>query len=78
MLLDLTNDAHRQLSLDETPQSEADRQRSRRLMATVDGLNRELGRDVFSLGLPSQGNAWQLHCNGRSPSTRRCGRDWPG
>ncbi|WP_280547288.1 hypothetical protein [Halomonas sp. 11-S5] len=40
MLLDLTADANRQLSLDETPQSEAERQRSQRLMATVDKLNR--------------------------------------
>jgi DNA polymerase V len=47
--------------------SEDDRQRSRRLMATVDQLNRELGRGTVRLGLPRQGNAWQLPCNRRSP-----------
>ncbi|MDZ7852281.1 MAG: hypothetical protein U5L98_06430 [Halomonas sp.] len=40
MLHDLTADTSRQLSLDETTKSEADRQRSRRLIATVDKLNR--------------------------------------
>ncbi|WP_240454233.1 DUF4113 domain-containing protein [Halomonas sp. NO4] len=67
MLLDLTADACRQLSLDETPQTEAERQRSRRLMATVDKLNRELGRDTVRLGLPRQGNAWALRCESRTP-----------
>ncbi|WP_276605685.1 DUF4113 domain-containing protein [Onishia niordana] len=67
MLLDLSADAHRQLSLDETPQSEAERWRSQRLMATVDRLNRELGRDSVTLGLPRQGNAWALRCERRTP-----------
>jgi DNA polymerase V len=67
MLLDLSADANRQLALDETPQSEADRQRSQRLMATVDKLNRELGRDTVRLGLPRQGNAWALRCERRTP-----------
>ncbi|MGM1051827.1 MAG: Y-family DNA polymerase [Pseudomonadota bacterium] len=67
MLLDLSADDNRQLSLDETPKSEADRQRSQRLMATVDKLNRELGRDSVRLGLPRQGNAWALRCERRTP-----------
>ncbi|MFC2992955.1 Y-family DNA polymerase [Halomonas tibetensis] len=67
MLLDLSADASRQLSLDETPQSEADRQRSQRLMATMDKLNSELGRDAVRLGLPRQGNAWTLRCDRRTP-----------
>ncbi|TDO06070.1 MULTISPECIES: DUF4113 domain-containing protein [Halomonas] len=67
MLLDLTADANRQLSLDETPQSEAERQRSQRLMTTLDKLNRELGRDAVRLGLPSQGNAWALRCQRHTP-----------
>ncbi|WP_404296956.1 Y-family DNA polymerase [Halomonas sp.] len=67
MLLDLSADESRQLSLDETPQSEADRQRSQRLMATVDKLNRALGRDAVRLGLPRQGNAWALRCERRTP-----------
>ncbi|UYG06840.1 Y-family DNA polymerase [Halomonas sp. M4R1S46] len=67
MLLDLTADAHRQLSLDETPQSESERIRRQCLMATVDKLNRELGRDKVRLGLPRQDNAWGLRCERRSP-----------
>ncbi|MBS9405658.1 Y-family DNA polymerase [Halomonas sp. TRM85114] len=67
MLLDLTADTHRQLSLDDTLQSEADRQRSQRLMATVDKLNRELGRDAVRLGLPRKNNAWALRCERRTP-----------
>jgi DNA polymerase V len=67
MLLDLTADACRQLSLDDTPQSDAERQRSQRLMATVDRLNRELGRDAVRLGLPRQGSAWALRCERRTP-----------
>lgn len=67
MLLDLSADDNRQLSLDETPQSEADRQRSQRLMATLDKLNREMGKNTVSLGLPRKGNAWSLRCERRTP-----------
>jgi DNA polymerase V len=69
MLLDFSADANRQLSLslDDTPQSDAERKRSQRLMATVDKLNRELGRDTVRLGLPRQGNAWALRCERRTP-----------
>nr|WP_221188452.1 Y-family DNA polymerase [Halomonas cerina] len=67
MLLDLSTDTHRQLSLDETPQSEAARQRRQRLMATMDRLNRELCRDAVRLGLPRKGNAWGLRCERRTP-----------
>jgi hypothetical protein len=69
MLLDLSADANRQLSLDDIPQTDAERQRSQRLMATVDKLNRELGRDTVRLGLPRQGNAWGLRWEKR---TSRC------
>mgnify|MGYP000748229832 FL=1 len=67
MLLDLSADANRQLSLDDTPQTDAERKRSQRLMATVDKLNRELGCDTVRLGLPRQGNAWALRCERRTP-----------
>lgn len=72
MLLDLTADAHRQLSLDESPRSEAERHRRQRLMATVDRLNRELGRETVRLGLPCRGSVWTLRCDRRTPrySTR--------
>ncbi|MGM0832451.1 MAG: Y-family DNA polymerase [Pseudomonadota bacterium] len=67
MLLDLSPKANRQLSLAETPQTEADAQRSERLMSTVDKLNRELGRGTVQLGLSRQGNAWTLRSERRTP-----------
>ncbi|KJD19870.1 Y-family DNA polymerase [Vreelandella aquamarina] len=67
MLLDLSPKANRQLTLAETPQTEADAQRSERLMATVDKLNRELGRGTVQLGLSRQGNAWTLRSERRTP-----------
>lgn len=67
MLLDLFPKANRQLTLAETPQTEADAQRSERLMATVDKLNRELGRGAVQLGLPRKGNAWTLRSERRTP-----------
>lgn len=67
MLLDLSPKANRQLTLNETPQTEEDAKRSERLMATVDKLNRELGRGAVQLGLPRKGNAWTLRSEKRSP-----------
>lgn len=67
MLLDLSPKANRQLTLNETPQTEEDAKRSERLMATVDKLNRELGRGAVQLGLPRKGNAWTLRSERRSP-----------
>ena len=67
MLLDLSPKANRQLTLTETPQTEADATRSERLMATVDKLNRELGRGTIQLGLPRAGNAWTLRAEHRTP-----------
>lgn len=67
MLLDISPKANRQLTLTETPQTEADAQRSERLMATVDKLNRELGRGTIQMGLPRKGNAWSLRSERRTP-----------
>ncbi|RAR64284.1 DNA polymerase V [Onishia taeanensis] len=67
MLLDISDEANRQLSLGETTQSEGERKRRQNLMATVDILNRELGRDKVRLGLPRQENSWRLKCEKRSP-----------
>ncbi|WP_425485347.1 DUF4113 domain-containing protein [Halomonas cerina] len=36
-------------------------------MATVDRLNRELGRGTVRFGLPCKGNAWALRCERRTP-----------
>ncbi|WP_075881865.1 Y-family DNA polymerase [Vreelandella massiliensis] len=67
MLLDITPKANRQLTLTETPQCELESQRSERLMATVDKLNRELGKGTVQLGLPRKGNAWSLRSERRTP-----------
>jgi DNA polymerase V len=67
MLLDLSPKANRQLTLTETPQTEGEAKRSERLMATVDQLNRELGRGTIQLGLPRAGNAWALRSEHRTP-----------
>ena len=67
MLLDLSPKANRQLTLAETPQTEADAQRSERLMTTVDKLNREFGRGTIQMGLPRKGNAWALRSERRTP-----------
>ncbi|QPL44920.1 Y-family DNA polymerase [Halomonas sp. A40-4] len=67
MLLDLSPKANRQLTLAETPQTEADAERSERLMTTVDKLNRELGRGTIQMGLPRKGNAWALRSERRTP-----------
>ena len=67
MLLDLSPKANRQLTLTESPQTEAEALRSERLMATVDQLNRELGKGTVQLGLPRQNNAWTLRSEHRTP-----------
>jgi DNA polymerase V len=67
MLLDLSPKANRQLTLTETPQTETEAKRSERLMATVDRINRELGRGTIQLGLPRAGNAWALRSEHRTP-----------
>ncbi len=67
MLLDLSPKANRQLTLTETPQTEAQAKRSEQLMATVDRLNRELGRGTIQLGQSRAGNAWSLRSEHRTP-----------
>ncbi|MFP4137261.1 MAG: Y-family DNA polymerase [Halomonas sp.] len=67
MLLDLVDAERRQASLLETPEDDARRARSQRLMATLDRLNREMGRDTVRFGLPGRDNAWALRCERRTP-----------
>ncbi|WP_416139620.1 Y-family DNA polymerase [Halomonas sp. HK25] len=67
MLLDLVEAECSQPSLLETPGDEVHRARSQRLMATLDRLNREMGRDTVRFGLPRKGNAWALRCERRTP-----------
>ena len=66
MLLDLVDANRLQLSLLDTPQSDAERQRSQKLMATMDELNRRMGRGTVKLGTPSPGAAWHLRCANRT------------
>ncbi|XKH61049.1 DUF4113 domain-containing protein [Halomonas sediminis] len=67
MLLDLSPRANRQLTLTQTPQIEEQARRSDRLMATVDKLNRELGKGTVQLGLSRKQNAWLLRCERKAP-----------
>jgi len=67
MLLDLSPKSNRQLTLTETPQTDEEAKRSERLMATMDKLNRELGKGTVQLGLPRKGNAWSLRSERRTP-----------
>jgi len=72
MLLDLVDFERRQASLLETPEDDARRARSQRLMATLDRLNREMGRDTVRFGLPRRDNAWKLRCERRTPRYTTC------
>ncbi|AMC99894.1 Y-family DNA polymerase [Halomonas chromatireducens] len=63
MLLDLIDANRQQLSLLDTPQSDADRNRSQKLMSIMDELNSRMGRGTVKLGTPSPGAAWHLRCD---------------
>ncbi|MFW3614815.1 DinB/UmuC family translesion DNA polymerase [Billgrantia antri] len=62
MLLDLVDASRQQLSLLDTPQSDADRQRSAKQMGVMDELNSWMGRGTVKLGTQSPGAAWHLRC----------------
>ncbi|WP_444678405.1 Y-family DNA polymerase [Halomonas sp. E19] len=66
ILLDLVEGERCQGSLLDEPGDEHRRDRSRRLMATLDRLNREMGRDTVRFGLPHKDNAWALRCQHRT------------
>lgn len=67
MLMDLCDRANEQLSLLDTPQSDNERARNERLMATMDSLNRRMGRGTIHIGMPSASSSWHLRCSHRSP-----------
>jgi len=67
MLIDLVDANRQQLSLLDTSESRADRERNDRLMAALDNLNRRMGRGTVSFGRPSPGAAWHLRCANRTP-----------
>lgn len=66
MLLDIIGASRQQLSLLDTQQTEAERQRSQKLMIVMDALNQRMGRGTIKLGTPSPGAAWHLRCAHRS------------
>lgn len=67
MLIDLVDANRQQLSLLDTPEREAQRERDHRLMATLDQLNQKMGRGTVTLGRPSPKAAWHLRCANRMP-----------
>ncbi|MDN3555216.1 DinB/UmuC family translesion DNA polymerase [Halomonas maura] len=67
MLLDLMDTNRQQLSLLDTPERAAQRDRDHQLMAALDELNQEMGRGTVRLGMPSQNAAWHLRCARRTP-----------
>ncbi len=62
MLLDLIDAERQQLRLFDAPQQAAERERSERLMATLDTLNQCMGRGTVRLGMPRGDAAWHLRC----------------
>ncbi|MGM0985313.1 MAG: Y-family DNA polymerase [Pseudomonadota bacterium] len=74
MLIDLIDANRQQMSLLDTAQSEADRERSERLMSAVDALNQRMGRGTVKLGMPTPNAAWHLRCANRTP---RWTTRWP-
>lgn len=65
MLLDLLDIEHHQLSL-LSPSDDTERQRGERLMATLDTLNRRMGRHTIGFGLPDPEAPWRLRCGNLS------------
>jgi DNA polymerase V len=66
MLMDLCDHDNEQLGLLAEPVSDEQRERNERLMATLDKLNREHGKNTVRLGMPRKVNAWELRCEHRS------------
>lgn len=67
MLMDLCDHDNEQLGLLAEPISDEKRAKNERLMATLDMLNREHGKNTVRLGMPRKMNAWELRCEHRTP-----------
>ncbi|CAO1670437.1 Y-family DNA polymerase [Salinicola sp. NYA28a] len=67
MLLDLIDQERQQISLFDSPQSDADRAKGEKLMAVVDQLNARMGRGTVRFGGAAPSAAWHLRCDNRSP-----------
>lgn len=67
MLMDLCNHHNELLGLLGEQQSDEKRERNEKLMATLDKLNCEHGKNTVRLGMPRKANAWELRCEHRTP-----------
>ncbi|WP_136064329.1 Y-family DNA polymerase [Modicisalibacter radicis] len=67
MLLDLIDAERQQLALFDAPGQAVERERSERLMATLDALNHAMGRGTVHLGMPRGDAAWHLRCAHLTP-----------
>ncbi|WP_224424384.1 DUF4113 domain-containing protein [Modicisalibacter sp. MOD 31.J] len=67
MLTDMSPRTHEQQDLLADQQSDADRERSERLMATLDKLNNEHGAGTVRLGLGRADAAWHMRSANRTP-----------
>ncbi|MDI5933528.1 Y-family DNA polymerase [Halomonas kalidii] len=67
MLIDLVDANRQQLSLLDTPERAAQRDKGHQLMAALDEINQKMGRGTVTLGRPSSGAAWHLRCAHRTP-----------
>lgn len=67
MLMDLCDHNNEQLGLLAEQQSDEQRERNEKLMATLDKLNREHGRNTVRIGMPRKANIWELRCEHRTP-----------
>lgn len=72
MLMDLCDHHNEQLGLLGEQQSDEKRERNEKLMATLDKLNREHGKNTVRLGMPRKQNAWGLRCEHRTPRYTTC------
>lgn len=72
MLMDLCDHDNEQLGLLAEPVSDEKRERNKKLMATMDKLNREHGKNTVRLGMPRTVNAWELRCEHRTPRYTTC------
>ncbi|MGP9764540.1 Y-family DNA polymerase [Halomonas sp. AOP13-D3-9] len=75
MLMDLCDHENEQLGLLAEPLGEEKRARNKKLMATMDMLNREHGKNTVRLGMPRQINAWELRCEHRTPRYTTCWKE---
>lgn len=72
MLMDLCDHDNEQLGLLAEPVSAEKRAKNEKLMATLDKLNREHGKNTVRLGMPRKVNAWELRCEHRTPRYTTC------